>query len=266
MTRPHDIQSFFDAAKMGDLDGIKECIDRHLMSVNDMDPCQDTLLNCACYHGSVEIVKFLLEQGADPNLVNMQERGPLTLLLGRAIHFKSRGTDSVIFDIAKRLIEAGADIHHQPRSHNFAPLHMAASSGSLEVVELLINSGASLYCVDDDGRTPLHMAISSDEQEVAKYLIAHMDDIESEAAEKGTPARYARDLGRLEILTMLAKKGARLDFPKRNNTQDIPCDRYIEEILKIREEKKIFTEIMRGSLRSAEAESESLDQKKGLRL
>jgi hypothetical protein len=47
----------------------------------------------------------------------------------------------------------------------------AAREGMLEEVKQLVEAGANLVAVDEDGRTPLHHAIINEHEAVALYLI-----------------------------------------------------------------------------------------------
>ncbi|UKJ88157.2 hypothetical protein MACJ_000600 [Theileria orientalis] len=50
-------------------------------------------------------------------------------------------------------------------------LHLAADRGNVDMVKCLIEHGANVNSVDDNGDTPLHVAIESQEDEVVKYLV-----------------------------------------------------------------------------------------------
>lgn len=263
------IESFFNAARRGDLDEIKKYLEGHQIPVDQRDANQKTALMLACHFGKVETVKFLLERGANPNLIDHYRGNSLTCLLeihpfGNDAH---RIHHHIKFEIIKILVEAGVDINHRADDKGYSPLHWVAESGSVEMVKFLVDLGASLDGLHDRD-TPLHLAIASNSQEVAKYLIAHMDDVDIKGEGKGTPAQFARDVGNLEILMALAQKGACLDLPKgmTEHPSITRCEEYIQEILSIREEQRVFREIMAGSLKPADIESKNLDQKKGLRL
>ncbi len=58
------------------------------------------------------------------------------------------------YDIAKLLIESGADVNALTDRRN-TPLHEAAQCGSVRVLKLLLESGAKPDAVDKNGETPL---------------------------------------------------------------------------------------------------------------
>ena len=50
-------------------------------------------------------------------------------------------------------------------------LHVACSQGNLEVVKLLVESGADVEHFDESGSTPLHCAAAGNHPDVVAYLI-----------------------------------------------------------------------------------------------
>lgn len=49
------------------------------LDLNPPDEVKNTPLHLACEDGHVEIIKILLEAGADPNLENKQKKKPIDL-------------------------------------------------------------------------------------------------------------------------------------------------------------------------------------------
>ena len=73
--------SFFDVATEGDIDKVKE----YLAEGGDVNArggrFGSSLLHEAAYEGHLEIVKFLIENGANVNLRNYQGTGPLNRVI-----------------------------------------------------------------------------------------------------------------------------------------------------------------------------------------
>ena len=104
----------------------------------------------ACGH--VEIVRLLLDAGADPNR-GSNHPGPEPYLLKplyRAIVYPQ-------LDIAALLLERGAKFP----SFEGDGFHRLLWCGSVELVQLLLDHGASVDQRDRRGMTPLHCAIES---------------------------------------------------------------------------------------------------------
>jgi len=56
-------------------------------------------------------------------------------------------------------------------TQGYAPIHIAAKEGHLEVVRALLNYEANINLPDGNGYTPLFLAIHHGHIEVAKYLL-----------------------------------------------------------------------------------------------
>ena len=90
-----------------------------------------------------EVVRLLLDRGADPNLKNNWKQTPL--------HTTTQNKNQTV---ARLLIDSGADINAQDHKGR-TPLHRCKN---LEVAKLLISKGADVNAVDNSGYTPLHWA------------------------------------------------------------------------------------------------------------
>lgn len=98
----------------------------------------------ACSAGHTDIVKTLLDAGANVNNANANKVTSLHYAAS-----KSR------LEICKILIEKGADINARDQ-YGFTPLHRAASKGNSEVVQLLLGCRNIRIDVQDScGNTPL---------------------------------------------------------------------------------------------------------------
>jgi ankyrin repeat protein len=60
-------------------------------------------------------------------------------------------------DVARRLLDAGAEID-VPAEYGWTALHEAVGQGHRDTVSLLVQRGASLSLVNDDGQSPLALA------------------------------------------------------------------------------------------------------------
>ena len=129
------------------VDGDVERVEQLLIGGADVNaPDADdegTPLQWAMFTNQTNVVRLLLEYGANPNI-----DGPLGTPLQVAI---SRG-NSEMFQL---LLDHGADPN---RGVGSTPLYTATQKGSLEVVELLLARGADPTLATDDGTTPLHAA------------------------------------------------------------------------------------------------------------
>ena len=112
-----------------------------------------------------EIIRLLLEAGADWSLTTVDRTTPLMVAagLGRSSFTPEtpRGRRTPGAEAAVRiLVEAGADVNVVNEA-DFTALHGAAFKGLNEVIEYLVAQGASIDAQDFRGRTAFRMAEGS---------------------------------------------------------------------------------------------------------
>jgi ankyrin repeat protein len=93
-------QEIFDAVKKNDVEKVKELIEKDSRQIQAKDRQGYALLNSACNLGHIEIINFLIDKGADINL--LAGRLDLTPLMECA------RTGNL--GVAKLLVEKGADV------------------------------------------------------------------------------------------------------------------------------------------------------------
>lgn len=112
-----------------------------------------------------EIVRVLLEAGADPSLATADKTTPLMVAagLGRGTYLpgQKRGARTPNAEqTVKLLIDAGATVNTANEA-GFTALHGAAFKGLNEVIESLLAHGADINVRDYRGRTPFRLAEGS---------------------------------------------------------------------------------------------------------
>lgn len=108
-------------------------------------------------------VSFLIEKGA---------RLDIPVGSWYPIHFAVATRD---VRVVEAILRAGADTELDRRTINdgAAPLHVAVSSGQLELVLFLLQHGCDANCVNSQRQTPLHLATAHTDDLVARALLAY---------------------------------------------------------------------------------------------
>ena len=107
----------------------------------------------------VEVMRLLLEHGADPTLSSADNITPLMAAAGIAwASNQERASEAEVLEAVKLLVEEqGADVGFVSDVGETA-MHAAAYRGANSVVQYLFDQGAELDVVAKDGRTPLRVA------------------------------------------------------------------------------------------------------------
>ena len=167
-----------------------------------VEPSCDTPLHMAAKGGQSEIVKLLLESGADANAA--QESGGTPLLYAAEAGHQ---------EIVKLLLDAGANVNATYTLTKATPLHKAALAGHNEVVRLLLAGGADVRAIcktsdSYDGCTPLHVAAELGNDEMVKQLLTAGADPNAKRKDGATPVQVACNNAHMaSVQSLLAAKG-----------------------------------------------------------
>jgi ankyrin repeat protein len=201
------------AGRRHDVRAIKWELDQ-IEEINHRNETGQSLLWCAAVQDSTELVEMLLARGANPDLGTSNGSTPLQFA---AISQKASAPQ-----IADLLVTHGARIEAPYPFTAQRPLQMAAYSGNLDIVRLLIAQGASVDARDTNGFTPLLSTVVDPRYpkslDVVKLLVAHGADVNARS-HNGWTVWYRTGLRRKsegqrelrcrrDIKALLAAKGA----------------------------------------------------------
>lgn len=149
-----------EAAAAGALERVRELLDAEPGQVNRPAADGFSALGLACFFGHREVVRLLIDRGAD---VDQAAGNALRLA---PVHAAAARRDAVILAM---LLAAGAN-PNAVQQKGFTPLHTAASEGQRAMVELLLSHGADPRIRCEDGRLPEDLAREKRHDAVADIL------------------------------------------------------------------------------------------------
>lgn len=164
-----------------------------------------TSLFVASFLNKLEIVKILLEHGANPNIPT-KNKNNFPLLIS---------SDKGNIKIIDFLIKAGADVN-QINNDNISSVMAASYHGNIEIVKLLIENGANVRLVEKNLASPLHLSFGNNcNIDIIKLLLDAGADINAKNSSLNTPLFLASIKGLTKIVQLF------LDYvpPERFKTE-----------------------------------------------
>jgi ankyrin repeat protein len=139
-----------------------------------------TLLMTAASSGDLELVRLLLENGADVNAIDTWGLTPLSY----AISYQK-------IEIVRLLIEQGANVNVRGENDT-TPLMKASATGNIEVIELMLNKGADNKAKDKNKVTALMYAAADKQLDAMKFLISRGADPKAKDKDGRTAKTYLK--------------------------------------------------------------------------
>jgi ankyrin repeat protein len=182
---------YFDAARRGDLEMLKVCIDKGIdprikdevgrsglmlairdgrsletaqflrergASADEVDAVGRSALHEAAGNGDTASVRWLLKEGAKTDRKDLQGRTPL--------HNAVMGGSK---EITLALLEAGSDANVRDNFQD-TPLMLACNKGVDEIARALVDKGADPLLKDQEGRTAAQRAVAEENAPYCKAL------------------------------------------------------------------------------------------------
>lgn len=116
-------------------------------------------LHSAVTQGKQEIIRILLDNGANVDALTKLDQTPLRM-----------ATEEGNLGVIETLLEHGADVNTRDRG-GITPLDIAVSNSNVEAVRFLLDHGANVNAADIRGRTPLHRAVVVGSHEIIRILL-----------------------------------------------------------------------------------------------
>ncbi|KAJ5935976.1 hypothetical protein N7454_005274 [Penicillium verhagenii] len=193
------------AAKNGHKEVVRLLLEKGA-ELESNDDSRRTPLLWAARNGHKEVVRLLLEKGAELESNDDSRRTPL-------LWAARNGHKAVV----RLLLEKGAELDSKDCQGRI-PLSWAASNGHEAVVRVLLEKGAELECKNNvGGQTPLSWAASRGHKAVVRLLLEKGAELESNDASRRTPLSWAAKNGHKAVVRLLLEKGAELECNDNHN-------------------------------------------------
>lgn len=200
-------KTIYVAAAQGDIESVKTMLKKDpnlasALAAND----GWSALHWAAYMDRPDVIKLLIENGAD---VNIRDGINNVTPLFWAVR-KGR------LDAAKLLIDKGADVKIKMKEGQTL-LH---TPGTLETARLLIDNGADVNAKDDNGISPLHSIATKENLNAVQRVIVDKNGWRTYSTFK-TEFEKQRDAAEkvtAEIAELLITKGADVNAKAKGNT------------------------------------------------
>lgn len=95
-------------------------------------------------------------------------------------------------------------------SEGCTAMHAAASSGSMDMSQLLVQAGMGVRDADNDGWQALHYACANGHYGMAAWLLQHGADLRARTDEGWQPIHVAADTGQTQLARFLVSQGSDL--------------------------------------------------------
>ncbi len=216
----------------------------------------DAPLTIAAERGYVEIVRMLIDAGANVNFENDNITALMSavknnhvkivrMLIGAEANVNTDGDTALIIavegnhvEIVRMLIDAGVDVDHQDYTE-FTALMAAARAGKEKIVRMLIDAGADLEIVDNENETALMIADNYGNVAVAQMLTTALN------ISKGyTPLMFAVADEDVKKVRALIAIGVNID--QVNNESNTALMIAVQNVIKMITAKNEIKEIVKA--------------------
>ena len=235
-------KDLINAVYENNLSAIQKAVESNPAVIQMKNQHQQTLLFLASSYGRLDIVKYLLEKGADieakdkmgrtPLITAARERGgieTIRLLVekGAAVNAVDDAKDSALYlaawrgfeDIVDYLLEKGAEVPAKDEKGAWI-ISEAANHGLERLFDVMAAKGADLKIQVEDNATLLHSASGGGSLQIISTLLKSGLNVNTKDDCGWTPLHYAAFKGTPDVIDLLLKNGA--DINSRNLIGESP--------------------------------------------
>ncbi|XP_075907125.1 B-cell lymphoma 3 protein [Nelusetta ayraudi] len=203
------------AVVKGELDIVRKLIQilhSALRSPDIFNNLRQTPLHLAVITQHERIVEELLRGGADPAALDRNGQTAMHL----CCEYNQLGCLSVV--LSQPSSSACLEIRN---FEGLSPLHLAVLRGHIDLAKMLLDAGADINATDiKSGQSPLMHAVECNNPDMVHFLIENGCDVNSQSYSGNTPLHNACGRGQVDTVRLLLKSGA--DSTLKNYHNDTP--------------------------------------------
>jgi ankyrin repeat protein len=203
----------------------------------------ESLLHTAAHTGKPEIMKLILQRGAD---INARDKGGRTIMFVLAFHGHTEAMKWLVNELGMNvdttdhsdwtplckaaqvgnitsiacLVSLGADVRAGSKM-GVSPIDCAVMSGQVESIKCLHNLDKNLVNLNDSGLTPIFRAAYVGQVECIECLVRLGANIEAKGPQGETPMFKAAEAGQVESIACLKRLGANVNAALDNGMTPI---------------------------------------------
>ncbi|XP_055042092.2 ankyrin repeat and SOCS box protein 2 isoform X3 [Misgurnus anguillicaudatus] len=190
-----------EAAYYGQAECIKILLKAQPGMVNQRTLKDQTALMLAVSRDHLACAEYLLEKGADPDIVNNDRETPL---------YKACEKENPA--MVAMLLNHSASVN-KSCIQGWTALHEAVCRNNVEICEMLVKAGAKVGKANMYGITPIFVAAQSGKVDTLRFLLKNGADINSQASDGATALYEACKNGHEEIVEFLLSQNADANKP-----------------------------------------------------
>ncbi|GAA28350.2 hypothetical protein CSKR_204028 [Clonorchis sinensis] len=166
-----------------------------------------TALHHACYVGSLNMVRFLLERVQPTTGSNGKLTSSPQLYSAAQLSCNTSGANGRFFC---------ADLLDTQDKYGRTPIYLAACRGHTEVVNYLLGLSADFHIPNKEHKSPLYISAYFGYLEITNTLLRHGAQVDQMDSHRKTPLYVATYHGRSEIVDLLLAAGANVNSADKN--------------------------------------------------